>query len=311
HQIGDAALGRTARVLEAAKRRIDTVARVGGEEFALILPDADQGEAVLVAERLRCALLDEFLGHVVPVTISFGIATFPDHGETAASLLHAADDALYEAKESGRNRSVLFTRQTRDIARDRTRNRDIEAERFTGVMLDLAAAIDLRFSGSARHSETVGRYAENMARELGLSEQRIGRVRLAGLLHDIGKIGIPDSILNNPEPLSQEQLATIRTHPALGAQILEHPCLADIRPWVAAHHERPDGQGYPHGLSGSQLEIEARILAVADAYEAMTSDRAYRPSIGHAAARTELRHCAGSQFHAEVVDAHLAVLDRN
>jgi HD-GYP domain-containing protein (c-di-GMP phosphodiesterase class II) len=104
---------------------------------------------------------------------------------------------------------------------------------------------------------------------------------------------------------------TIRTHPALGAQILEHPSLADIRPWVAAHHERPGGQGYPHGLSGPQLGIEARILAVADAYEAMTSDRAYRSSIGHAAARAELRRCAGSQFDAGAVDALLAVLDRD
>ena len=147
-----------------------------------------------------------------------------------------------------------------------------------------------------------------MARELGLSEQRIGRVRLAGLLHDIGKVGVPDSILNKPESLSREEVATIRTHPVLGAQILEHPSLADVRAWVASHHERPDGQGYPHGLSGSALELEARILAAADAYEAMTSDRAYRTSIGHAAARAELRRAAGSQFDARVVEALLAVL---
>jgi len=147
-----------------------------------------------------------------------------------------------------------------------------------------------------------------MARELGLSEQRIGRVRLAGLLHDIGKVGVPDSILNKPESLSWEDVATIRTHPVLGAQILEHPSLADVRAWVTSHHERPDGQGYPHGLSGSALELEARILAAADAYEAMTSDRAYRTSIGHAAARAELRRAAGSQFDARVVEALLAVL---
>jgi putative nucleotidyltransferase with HDIG domain len=284
---------------------------VGGEEFALILPDADQRGALVIAERLRCALLDEFVHDAVPVTISFGIATFRDHGETAGSLLRAADDALYEAKESGRNRSVLFSREVQDIARYGTRNRDIEGERFAAVMLDLAAAVDLRFSGSARHSETVGRYAETMARAMGLSEQRVGRVRLGGLLHDIGKVGVADSILNKPGRLTPEQFTTIRTHPALGAQILEHPSLADIRPWVAAHHERPDGQGYPHGLSGPQLGIEARILAVADAYEAMTSDRAYRSSIGHAAARAELRRCAGGQFDAGAVDALLAVLDRD
>jgi len=197
------------------------------------------------------------------------------------------------------------------MARYDQRNRDIEGERFEAVMLELAASVDLRFSGSARHSETVGRYAEMVARELGFSERHIGRIRLAGLLHDIGKVGVADSILNNPGPLSPQDSATVRTHPALGAQILEHRRFADIRSWVASHHERPDGQGYPRGLSGPQLGIEACILAVADAYEAMTSDRAYRSSIGHAAARAELARCAGSQFDARVVNALLQALDRN
>ena len=311
HQVGDAALQRIAHVLESGKRQVDTVFRVGGEEFALLLPDTHHGGALIVAERLRCALLDEFVGDAVPITISFGIATFRDHGETAASLLRAADDALYEAKESGRNRTVTFNRQVQSIARFGERNRDIEGERFEAVMLELAGSLDVRFSGSARHSETVGRYAEMVARELGFSEQRIGRVRLGGLLHDIGKVGVTDAILNKPGPLSPEEFATVRIHPALGAQILEHPRFADIRTWVANHHERPDGQGYPHGLSGLQLGIEARILAVADAYEAMTSDRAYRSSIGHAAARAELRRCAGSQFDARVVNALLQALDRD
>ncbi|HEY5316555.1 MAG TPA: diguanylate cyclase [Solirubrobacteraceae bacterium] len=311
HQVGDAALQRIARVLESAKRRIDVVSRVGGEEFALILPDTDPGGALLLAERLRCAVLDEFAQDGVPTTISFGIASFRAHGETAASLLRAADDALYAAKESGRNRSVIFNGDFADIAHQGARERDIEGERYAAVMLDLAGTVDLRFSGSARHSETVGRYAEMMARELGLSEQRINRIRLGGLLHDIGKVGVPDSILNKRGRLDAEEYDTIKAHPALGAQILEHPCFADIRPWVAAHHERPDGRGYPRGLSGPQLAIEARILAVADAYEAMTSDRAYRPAIGHGAARSELRRCAGSQFDPDVVDALLAVLDRD
>jgi putative nucleotidyltransferase with HDIG domain len=177
-------------------------------------------------------------------------------------------------------------------------------------MLDLAEAVDLRFSGSARHSETVGRYAELMARELGFSEERTGRVRLAGLLHDIGKVGIPDAILRKPAKLTNEEFETIKTHPELGAQILEHPSLADIREWVSTHHERPDGRGYPLGLAGEAITLEARILAVADAYEAMTSDRSYRSAVDHLAARAELERCAGTQFDPDVVGALLAVLGR-
>jgi diguanylate cyclase (GGDEF)-like protein/putative nucleotidyltransferase with HDIG domain len=310
HHVGDAALQRVARLLERGKRQIDGAARVGGEEFALILPDTDGQGAFVIAERLRCDLREEFSGDTVAITISFGVASYPQHGETAASLLRAADEALYAAKESGRNRTMLHSPFLREQERADGEPRDIEAERFIAVMLDLAEAVDLRFSGSARHSETVGRYAEMMARELGLPERQIGRVRLAGMLHDIGKVGVPDSILSKPEKLTDEEFATIKRHPELGAQILEHASFADVRAWVGAHHERPDGRGYPLGLRGEALSLEARILAVADAYEAMTSDRAYRSSIGQAAARAELERCAGSQFDPLVVKAFLRCLER-
>jgi putative nucleotidyltransferase with HDIG domain len=189
-------------------------------------------------------------------------------------------------------------------------SRDIAAERFVAVILDLAEAVDLRFSGSARHSETVGRYAEMMAHELGLSEQRTSRVRLAGLLHDIGKVGVPDDILQKPGKLTDAEFALIRRHPELGEQILEHPSLTDVREWVGAHHERPDGCGYPLGLREGEIPLEARILAVADAYEAMTSDRTYRSSMGDTAARAELERCSGTQFDADVVAALVSVLER-
>ena len=310
HPTGDLALQRIARILESEKRQIDTVSRVGGEEFALILPGTDPEGAFTVAERLRVALCEDFLDDRVALTISFGIATFHEHGETAAALLRAADVALYEAKESGRNRSVVFSPEVAAAVKG-AGDRDVEGDRFLAVILDLAAVVDLRFSGSARHSETVGRYAEMMARELGLSEHQVGRIRLGGLLHDVGKVGVADAILKKPGRLNAEEQAAIQSHPDLGAQILEHASLADIRSWVASHHERPDGRGYPRGLSTGQLALGARILAVADAYEAMTSDRSYRHSIGHDAARAELKRCAGSQFDSVVVDALLAVLDRD
>jgi diguanylate cyclase (GGDEF)-like protein/putative nucleotidyltransferase with HDIG domain len=312
HHVGDAVLQRVAALLRESVRKLDVPARIGGEEFAVILPGCDAQAAFATAERLRCALRDAFADATVPITISFGIASHPAHAETAASLVRAADEALYGAKESGRNRSVIHSPALRELvgtpgAREQ---RDVEAERYLAVVLDLAEAVDVRFSGSARHSETVGRYAELMAHELGLSEQRVGRVRLAGLLHDVGKVGVPDAILRKPGPLTDEERAAIVRHPELGAQILEHPSLADVQAWVAAHHERPDGRGYPHGLAGERLPLEARIVAVADAYEAMTSDRSYRDAIGHERARAELRRHAGTQFDARVVAAFLAVLDR-
>jgi diguanylate cyclase (GGDEF)-like protein len=311
HSIGDVALQRVARLLDAGKRAIDGLARVGGEQFALILPDTDPHDAFLVAERLRDELRAEFAADAVALTISFGVVGYGQHGETAASLLRAADEALHAAKANGRDMTVLYSQTLHDASGADTLPRDIHEERFLAVILDLAETVDLRFSGSARHSETVGRYAEMMARELGLSEQRTARVQLAGRLHDIGKVGVPGSILDKPAKLTDDEFAIVKRHPELGAQILEHPSLADVRQWVGAHHERPDGRGYPLGLRGEEIAMEARILAVADSYEAMTSDRAYSASIGHAAARAELERCAGSQFDPRVVKALLATLERD
>ncbi|MCW3018483.1 MAG: diguanylate cyclase and metal-dependent phosphohydrolase [Solirubrobacterales bacterium] len=311
HGVGDAALQRVARTLEGGKRTIDGLARVGGGQFAMVLPDTDPHSAFATAERLRCELREEFARDTVPVTASFGVAGFGSDGETAASLLRAADEALFAAKTNGRDRTVIYSRLLPSAAHADRQSRDIEGERFIAVILDLAEAVDLRFSGSARHSETVGRYAEMMARELGLSERRVARVELAGRLHDIGKVGVPDSILSKPAKLTDEEFTIVRQHPDLGAQILEHASLVDVREWVRAHHERPDGRGYPLGLPGEAIALEARILAVADAYEAMTSDRAYRQSIGHRAAAEELEACAGAQFDPRVVDALLTVLRRD
>ena len=311
HHAGDGVLRRVAEALGENKRQIDTVARVGGEEFALILPSTDADGAFVLAERLRSAIRDGFAGDLIPVTISFGIATHPKDGETAGGLLRAADEALYAAKESGRNRTVLHSAELRHLLSEDGGHHDVAGERYQAVILDLAEAVDLRFSGSARHCETVGRYAEMIARELGLPEHRVSRVRLGGVLHDIGKVAVPDAVLRKPGALTDDEWALVRRHPELGAQILEHPTFADVRTWVAAHHERLDGRGYPRGLAGAELPLEARILAVADAYEAMTSDRSYRCSLNHEAAREELRRHCGTQFDFQIVDAFLAALERD
>jgi putative nucleotidyltransferase with HDIG domain len=173
----------------------------------------------------------------------------------------------------------------------------------------LAETLDLRDVGTARHSETVGRYAEQISRALGWDVARVERVRAAGILHDIGKLGISDATLHKPGRLSPQEWDEMRRHPELGARILEHANLRDIASWVLAHHERVDGGGYPRGLAGEQIPPEARILAVADAYEAMTADRPYRRALGRDKARAELLRGVGTQFDAGVVEAFLAVLD--
>jgi HD-GYP domain-containing protein (c-di-GMP phosphodiesterase class II) len=135
-------------------------------------------------------------------------------------------------------------------------------------------------------------------------------MHLAGVLHDIGKIGIPDSILKKPEALDEHDWIEMRKHPELGARILQGAHLDDIAGWVLAHHERPDGQGYPVGLAAGQIPLQARILAVADAYEAMTNDRVYRAAMPESEARAELKRYAGTQFDAEIVELFVKLLER-
>jgi putative nucleotidyltransferase with HDIG domain len=175
-------------------------------------------------------------------------------------------------------------------------------------VLILAETLDLRDTGTALHSQTVGRYAEMIAAALGLGEEQVTRIRLAGLLHDIGKIGVPDPILRKPGPLDEVEWEEMKKHPELGARILAGANLDDISGWVLAHHERPDGRGYPVGLRGDRIPLEAKILSVADAFEAMTAERVYSPPLPVGAAIAELQRHAGTQFDAHIVNTFVACL---
>jgi putative nucleotidyltransferase with HDIG domain len=168
--------------------------------------------------------------------------------------------------------------------------------------------LDLRDGGTARQSQTVGRLCELIARELGWPSVRIELLRAAGVLHDIGKLGISDKVLQKPEGLDVAEWEEIRRHPEIGARILEHAGLDDIAAWVRAHHERLDGLGYPLGLDAAQIPLESRILAVADAYEAMIAERPYRCGLPAEAARAELLRGAATQFDPDVVEAFLRTL---
>ena len=306
HRAGDEALVRAGKMLLRHRRGGDCIARTGGEEFTILLPGVTEHEAYLVAENIRTAVEHEFRGDPAVLTFSFGIATYPDHGGSADSVLEAADQALYAAKALGRNRCVIFNPELSAIfAPEDGRGAD---EFQLSTLVSLAEALDLRDTGTSDHSWTVGRYCAMIAAELGLPPERVKRVEIAGVLHDIGKVGLPDAILQKPGPLGKSELAEVRTHPEIGAQILNSRGLEDLREWILAHHERPDGKGYPAGLSDAEIPLEAKILAVADAYEAMTSDRVYRAGIEERAARTELLRCAGAQFDSRVVAAFLTAL---
>jgi putative nucleotidyltransferase with HDIG domain len=180
----------------------------------------------------------------------------------------------------------------------------------TERVIELAQELDVRDEGSARHCQTVARYAKRIARELDLPEHVCHSIHLAGLLHDVGKVAIPTPILSKPGPLTESEWDEMRHHPRIGAEILGDAGLEDVRDWVLAHHERPDGRGYPRGLSDEEIPIEAKILAVADAFEAMTTDRIYRKAMEPAAAVAELLENVGTQFDGKVVEAFIAVLDR-
>jgi HD-GYP domain-containing protein (c-di-GMP phosphodiesterase class II) len=180
-------------------------------------------------------------------------------------------------------------------------------ERLAAVMV-LAETLDLRDSRTALHSRTVGRLARATAVALDLPSERVERIHAAGVLHDLGKLGISDAVLHKPGPLDDAEWREMRRHPEVGARILEHAGLRDIASWVRAHHERVDGLGYPDGLTGAELSLEARILAVADAYEAMIADRSYRSGVSSEEACAELVRCAGTQFDANVVEAFFRAL---
>jgi diguanylate cyclase (GGDEF)-like protein len=309
HRAGDQALVRVGRILAEGRRLGDLVARTGGEEFTLILPGTAEHEAYLVAERIRTGVSSEFVDDAMPITFSLGVATYPDHGRSADAVIEAADQALYAAKALGRNRSVIFNREISAVFAPEPGGRGVD-ESHLATLLSLAEALDLRDTGTSTHSRTVGRFAAMMAEQLELPPDRVKRVELAGVLHDIGKIGLPDAILQKPGPLGPAEMAQIRTHPEIGSQVLNGRGLEDLSAWVLAHHERPDGKGYPGGLADSQIPLESKILAVADAFEAMTANRIYRAGIDLKAARAELLRCAGTQFDPRVVAAFMAALDR-
>ena len=306
HAAGDAVLRRVADAIRGAKRGFDRAARVGGEEFAVLAPNADEHGAYMLAERIRAAVHQAFADDQdESLTISFGISTHPLHGQSADGLLRTADQALYAAKRLGRNRSVISSAEVPGILAQESRGGNGDTHVELGALLNLAEALDVREFGSATHCRRVGRFAELTARELGLPPEGVERVRLAGILHDVGRVALPDSVVSKPGPLTDAEWTWVRAHPAVGARMIETTEYEDIRSWILFHHERPDGHGYPEGRRAEEVPLESAIIGVADAYEAMTSERPYRSALAPEEAADELRRESGRQFQPDVVEALL------
>jgi putative nucleotidyltransferase with HDIG domain len=182
---------------------------------------------------------------------------------------------------------------------------------YLETVLSLAKAVDARDSYTSDHSQRLAVWAESVAVELGCDESEIQDILWAALLHDIGKIGVPDDILRKPGPLTEAEWSIMKQHPIIGAEIIDPVrSLSEVAPLIRAHQEKYDGSGYPDGLVGEAIPLGARILAVVDAYSAITDDRVYRQARSHAEAVEELRRCAGTQFDPQVVEVFLALLAR-
>jgi len=321
HQVGDVVLRHVGRLLRNGVREVDIVARYGGEEFAVIAPECTLSQGRDLAERLRRRLADQLKPqelHDHRVTASFGVASDEDtRVATTSDLIEMADQALYTAKRIGRDRVATAI----DIPRvgHLRGDQDSELEHLRKQVATLSAqakeayvqgtwalvqALEARDKYTARHSQNVTFFAEQLAVRLRLSPAMTRSVRLAAMLHDIGKVGVPDRVLMKPGKLTEEERAILRTVPQLSASIVDHMRILQAElPIIRHQRENYDGSGYPIGLRGQQIPIGARILMVADAFDSLVTDRVFRPRCGIPEALAEIRRHAGSQFDPQVVDA--------
>ncbi len=346
HLQGDKVLTLVAGLIEARSRQSNVVARYGGDEFVTLLPDCGIAEAEVLAERWRSGLrADSYLAGL-GVTASFGIAMFPRHGATPEEILRIADAGMYLAKHE-QGDAVRVASVSAASGEGNWQNQLLEAylgvamkrmfstgpeafnqylQRFQQAteagpgdgpsLLDtvtaLAFAIDAKDHYTQGHSQSVARLATEIARRMGLDEGDREEIRLAGILHDVGKIGVPESVLNKPSPLTSEEFEMMKGHATMGWKILEPlkvKAIERIRHMVRHHHERFDGEGYPDGLKAEEIPLGARIITIADSYDTMVSQRAYKKGRSIEDAMAELQRCRGTQFDGALVDTFLQSLE--
>ena len=300
HPAGDRVLSRLATRL----RQTGEAFRLGGDEFALLLPGYDENSALDrggVGRRADRARWSSSRSARSPS--ASGVATSPAHAGDRDELIRLADSALYWAKEYGKNRVRAYRPDVIELAElKRLASGPDRAARFRAAA-SLARAVDARDVYTGSHSQRVAELAARTARRLGLPDEEVELTRLAASLHDLGKLAIPEEILRKPGPLTEPERIVLERHPQIGFRMLESLGVDPVAEWVLHHHERWDGSGYPDGLPGDQIPLGARIIFVADAYDAMTSERVYRRRVLADQAVAELERCAGTQFDPEIVDA--------
>jgi putative nucleotidyltransferase with HDIG domain len=344
HLEGDAVLRGVARLLEQNSRRSDVVARYGGDEFVILMPETTVEQAQQLANKWRAYIASDLPLRAKSITASFGIASYPLHGATPQELIQVADSAMYLAKHQGGNhvstadqfdpqnaprwkRDVLeaylgisprrpfvagpetfgeISRRVKQFVRAFREPGIAGAEQlplgFVQTLVSLADAIEAHDHCTQGHSRKVSAYAVMAAQRLGLTLREVEEIRMAALLHDVGKIGIPDAILNKAGPLEAPEWVTMQTHAALGADLLQSiGALGGVPEIVRHHHESYDGSGYPGALCGPQIPLGSRLIAIADAYDALTSERAFHKLRNADEAFAELQRCASLQFDHELV----------
>ncbi|MGI8863393.1 MAG: HD domain-containing phosphohydrolase [Solirubrobacteraceae bacterium] len=283
HLAGDALLARMGDRLQQTIAGCATAYRMGGDEFCVLAP-ADEHAGAAIAARAASALREK--GEAFAIGCSYGIACLPKDASRTTDALSVADDRMYEHKTS----RVSASRQSTDV---------------------LLKVLNERTPGLIEHAKEVATLAGMAAHRLGLSEAEIKRTKVAAELHDIGKAAIPDTILKKPGPLDEEEWAFMRRHTLIGERIINAaPCLVRAAELVRSSHERHDGRGYPDQLAGDEIPLGASIIAVCDAFDAMTSTRPYSEPMAITDALAELRGCSGSQFHPDVVQAFCALIEQ-